>query len=86
MSVYGSGGRSSALLSALFPRRLIGISLAVPLPWCPPRGNRAEMAGGGEKATSAEDFERTDYSTPDSDGNLRVKVICLGDSAVGKSK
>ncbi|CAN7984378.1 unnamed protein product, partial [Ixodes hexagonus] len=26
-----------------------------------------------------------DYSSADAEGNLRVKVICLGDSAVGKS-
>ncbi|XP_064487846.1 rab-like protein 2A [Ornithodoros turicata] len=32
------------------------------------------------------DFDKTDYSEANADGSLRVKVICLGDSAVGKSK
>lgn len=27
-----------------------------------------------------------DYNTVDEDGSLRIKIICLGDSAVGKSK
>ena len=27
-----------------------------------------------------------DYDKPDDAGEIRVKVICLGDSAVGKSK
>lgn len=40
----------------------------------------------GEKAASDDDFAGTDYSSADAEGNLRVKVICLGDSAVGKSK
>lgn len=30
--------------------------------------------------------ENPDYSEENDDGSLRVKVICLGDSAVGKSK
>ncbi|KAG0426805.1 hypothetical protein HPB47_026103 [Ixodes persulcatus] len=40
----------------------------------------------GEKVASDDDFAGTDYSSADAEGNLRVKVICLGDSAVGKSK
>ncbi|CAL1282278.1 unnamed protein product [Larinioides sclopetarius] len=27
-----------------------------------------------------------DYNSVDEDGSLRIKIICLGDSAVGKSK
>ncbi|XP_013784624.1 rab-like protein 2A [Limulus polyphemus] len=36
--------------------------------------------------TSSSVSEQPDYSIPTSDGSNRVKVICLGDSAVGKSK
>lgn len=32
------------------------------------------------------DFVQPDYDKPDDSGEIRVKVICLGDSAVGKSK
>jgi hypothetical protein len=36
--------------------------------------------------TSMAKVEQPDYDKPDDAGEIRVKVICLGDSAVGKSK
>ena len=32
------------------------------------------------------EYNFPDYEKEDEDGSLRVKIICLGDSAVGKSK
>lgn len=42
-----------------------------------------ELKGPGKKPKSPSEI---DYNTVDEDGSLRVKIICLGDSAVGKSK
>ncbi|CAG0893650.1 unnamed protein product [Cyprideis torosa] len=41
------------------------------------------VKAGGADATENADL---DYDKPTADGELAVKVICLGDSAVGKSK
>ncbi|XP_050732356.1 rab-like protein 2A [Eriocheir sinensis] len=55
-------------------------------------GNNKEEAstGGGGKEEALKDSEgesaRLDYDKKTSRGELAVKVICLGDSAVGKSK
>ncbi|KAL1475071.1 hypothetical protein MTO96_037552 [Rhipicephalus appendiculatus] len=42
------------------------------------------MAGGAMGAGGTE--ESLEHGADDADGHVKLKVICLGDSAVGKSK
>lgn len=42
-----------------------------------------ELKGSEKKPNSPSEV---DYNSLHEDGSLRIKIICLGDSAVGKSK
>ncbi|XP_035210279.1 rab-like protein 2A isoform X1 [Stegodyphus dumicola] len=44
----------------------------------------ADLTNTSERKTNSP--SEVDYSSVDTDGSLRIKIICLGDSAVGKSK